>query len=79
MDQRTLAPNETIQLHELLTLKNLSLTKSVTMSPLVSDEELKTILQNDVGTCKQHIEELTGLMKHSSIAASDCEQSQSNS
>jgi similar to spore coat protein len=69
MDQQAIAPHETMQLHELLTFKNLCLTKSVTMSPLVSDEELKSILQSDVSTSKQHIQELSGLMKHSCIAA----------
>jgi similar to spore coat protein len=71
MDQRTLAPAETMQLHELLTFKNLCLTKSVTMSPLVSDDELKCILQNDVSTSKEHIKELSGLMKHSNIATAE--------
>ena len=71
MDQQSLAPFETIQLSELLTFKNLCLTKSVTMSPLVSDKELKSILQNDVSASKQHIEELSGLLKHSYIATSE--------
>ncbi|MDP4143642.1 MAG: spore coat protein [Bacillota bacterium] len=68
MEQKGIAPNETMQLHELLTLKNLTLTKSVTMSPLVSDEELKTILQNDVTTAQCHIKELKGLLEKSSIS-----------
>jgi similar to spore coat protein len=68
MDQNTIAPHETMQLHELLTFKNLCLTKSVTIFPLVSDEELKSILQNDISTSKQHIQELSGLMKYSNIA-----------
>lgn len=75
MNQQTFAPNETMQLHEILTFKNLCLTKSVTMSPLVSDKELKTILQNDVSTSKQHIEELSALMKHSNIATSNTNKS----
>lgn len=71
MDQQAIAPHETMQLHELLAFKNLSVTKAVTMATLVSDEELKSILQNDVSTSKQHIKELSGLMKHSYIATSD--------
>lgn len=35
MDNSGLAPKESIRLSELITLKNLSLTKSMTMSPLV--------------------------------------------
>jgi similar to spore coat protein len=67
MDKKSIAPHETIQLHELLTFKNLSLTKSVTMSPLVSDAELKSILNQNASTTKQHIEELRGLMQQSTI------------
>ncbi|WP_042461535.1 hypothetical protein [Neobacillus dielmonensis] len=50
--------HETIDLHELLTFKNLCLTKSTTMSPLAQDPELKAILENDVTTGQQHIEQL---------------------
>jgi similar to spore coat protein len=70
MNQQGFAPNETIQLHELLTFKNLCLTKSFTMSPLVSDAELKSILQQDVNTTQQHIKELKGLMEQASISTS---------
>jgi similar to spore coat protein len=68
MDEYGLAPNETMQLHELLTLKNLCLTKSITMSPLVSDEELKSILKQDINTSEQHVKELSALLDKSSIA-----------
>ena len=68
MNQQGFAPNETIQLHELLTFKSLCLTKSFTMSPLVSDDELKSILQQDVNSAQQHIKELKGLMEQTSIA-----------
>ncbi|WP_462412963.1 hypothetical protein [Neobacillus sp. Marseille-QA0830] len=50
--------HETLDLHELLTFKNLSLTKSATMSALAVDEELKTILANDAATGQVHIEQL---------------------
>lgn len=67
MDKQCVAPHETIQLHELLTFKNLCLTKSVTMSPLVSDSKLKLILQQDASTNHQHIKELRDLMEKSGI------------
>lgn len=75
MDQQSIAPHETMQLQELLTFKNLCLTKSVTMSPLVSDQELKSILQNDVYISKEHIKDLRGLLEHSPIAASEITES----
>jgi len=72
MDKQRIAPNEIIQLHELLTLKNLCITKSVTMSPLVADVELKSILQQDVILSQQHIQELRGFMEKSNISTSEC-------
>ncbi|OLS38504.1 hypothetical protein [Bacillus sp. MRMR6] len=48
MNTQYLAPHETYELHELLTFKNLCLTKSSTMGALVQDSELKNILQQDV-------------------------------
>ncbi len=71
MEQPLITLQETMQLHELLTFKNISLTKTVTMSPLISDEELKGIIKNDTATSKKHIEELSHLMKHSPYASSD--------
>ena len=50
--------HETLDLHELLTFKNLCLTKSSTMSVLVQDEELKTILANDAAAGQQLIVQL---------------------
>ncbi len=68
MQEIGLAPNETIQLHEIMTIRNLSLTKSITMSPLVSDKELKSILKNNINTSQQHIKELRGYLEQSMIA-----------
>ena len=67
MDEQSITINESIQLHEILTFKNLCLTKSITMSPLVSDDELKSIIQQEITVSKAHIEELRGLMEKLSI------------
>ncbi|MGF6948001.1 hypothetical protein QF028_000506 [Neobacillus sp. B4I6] len=50
--------HETLDLHELLSFKNLCLTKATTMSVLAQDEELKAILSGDVTTGTQHIQQL---------------------
>jgi similar to spore coat protein len=50
--------HETLEVHELLTFKNNCLTKSTTMSVLAMDEELKTILANDLTAGQQHITQL---------------------
>ena len=48
--------HETLEIHELLTFKSICLTKAFTMSGLVQDPELKTILSNDLSTATRHIE-----------------------
>lgn len=65
MNTQRITVSEINQIHELLTFKNICLTKSITMSPLISDEELKSILREDVITTKQHIEELKSLAEKS--------------
>jgi similar to spore coat protein len=57
-----LGQHETLELHELLVLKNLCLTKSSTMSTLVQDQELKDILNSDVSTGKSQIQQLQDLL-----------------
>ncbi|WP_078551785.1 hypothetical protein [Bacillus alkalicellulosilyticus] len=61
--KKTLALHETLELHELLSFKNICLTKSTTMSGLVQCEELKEILSMDVSIGKQHIEQLQGFLQ----------------
>jgi similar to spore coat protein len=50
--------HETLDVHELLSFKNLCLTKATTMSVLAQDEELKAILSEDVTSGIQHIQHL---------------------
>jgi len=50
--------HETLDLHELLSFKNLCLTKATTMSVLAQDVELKAILSEDVSQGIQHIKQL---------------------
>ena len=57
-----LALHETLEVHELLTFKNLCLTKATTMSALAQDPELKDILANDVTTGTLHIEQLRAFL-----------------
>ena len=71
MYQDSIAPNESMQLHEILTFKNLCLTKALAMSPLAVDDELKAILKQDVNTSEKHIKELRSLMDKSNCAASE--------
>lgn len=54
--------HETLEVHELLTFKNLSVTKSFAMSKLAQDEELKAILSGEVNTGRQFINQLKGFI-----------------
>lgn len=55
---KLLGLHETLEVHELLTFKNLCLTKATTMSALAQDPELQAILSNDVTVGTQHIQQL---------------------
>jgi similar to spore coat protein len=68
MNNRFITPHETLQLHELLTLKNLSLTKAITMSPLVEDNELKSIMKENASAEQIQIGELRAYMEQSYVA-----------
>lgn len=69
MDEHRIAPHESIELHEILTFKNVCLTKAVTMSALVSDNELKSIMQQDITTTERQIRELRGLLENAFTGA----------
>lgn len=62
-----ITPSETLQLNELLTLKSLSLTKALLMSPMITDTELKDILTRETGICENHMNELRGFMELSNV------------
>jgi len=69
VNNQALAGHETMELHELLAFKNVCLTKSRTMQPLVSDENLKNLLQKAVDVDRRHIQDLqdilsTGIQVH---------------
>ncbi len=50
--------HETLEVHELLTFKNLCLTKATSMSALIQDEELKNLFSNDIDLGTRHIQQL---------------------
>ena len=71
MNEQEIAPNEAMQLHEILTFKNTCLTKLLTTTPLISDEKLKSILKEEVQVSQMHIEELKSLMEKSNIQSKE--------
>lgn len=57
-----LALHEALEAHELLNIKNLSITKSFTMSGLVQDEQLKAILNQEVESGTKFIHQLQNFL-----------------
>ncbi|KIL39891.1 hypothetical protein SD70_16780 [Gordoniibacillus kamchatkensis] len=55
MSTPTLAPHESMELHELLNFKTVCLAKSKMMQGLVFDQELKALMQKDVEQTMQAI------------------------
>ncbi len=60
-------PHETMELHEVTAFKSLCMTKSKTMHVLVSDPELKTLMQQDVTLSTRQLQELTGLLSQAIV------------
>ncbi|MFE7081734.1 spore coat protein [Priestia megaterium] len=58
-----LAMHETLEVHEILTLKTSCVTKGTAMLKLVEDEDLKKILEEDVQTSTEAIKELKKILK----------------
>lgn len=57
------ALHETLEVHELAAFKTVCMTKSKTMRGLVSDEELKRILQEDADVSARQLRELEAVLK----------------
>lgn len=57
-----LAPHETLDLHELLAAKTLSISKSAAMTSFVNDPELKSIMQAEMQTCSKHAQDIQSLL-----------------
>ncbi|QSX22242.1 spore coat protein [Priestia megaterium] len=58
-----LAMHETLEVHEIVTLKTSCVTKGTAMLELVEDEDLKKILEEDVQTSTEAIKELKKILK----------------
>ena len=65
MNQGNIGHHETYELHELMTFKNVCATKAAAMAGMVTDPELKAILQQDVQTTKGHLKDLQNILQSS--------------
>jgi similar to spore coat protein len=68
MGDKKLLPYDGLQLHKILDLKNVELTKSVTMLPLISDNKLKDIVKQHINYNEEQINELHNLIEKSYYA-----------
>ncbi|CAI6058520.1 spore gernimation protein GerQ [Cohnella sp. JJ-181] len=59
--QSTLAPHESMELHEALNFKTLCVAKSKLMQGLVFDQELKDLMQKDVEQSIQAIAQIQAI------------------
>lgn len=62
MERDNLAPNETMQIHEMLNFKTVCMTTSKMMEGVVFDQELKALLERDVQQSILSIQELQKLI-----------------
>jgi similar to spore coat protein len=60
-----IAPHETFEIHELLTIKNITATKCAAMSALVKGPELKDLMRQEFDLAQTHITELSRLLESS--------------
>ncbi|CAM3779641.1 hypothetical protein [Marinicrinis lubricantis] len=67
MQQNQYALHETVDLHEMAVFKTTSLTKSKTMQMLVSDPELKQLMQQDVKMTTRQLEEIQQLLSKANV------------
>lgn len=63
MAANKLAIHETLEIHEILTLKQSAILKSYAMKSLVDDKDLKQILNTDIRRSEREIKELQELLE----------------
>lgn len=65
MDQNTLAPHETLELHEILRFKQTEFKKLKTNMALVKDEKLISLMEDCMEISRNFITELKGISEKS--------------
>jgi similar to spore coat protein len=61
------ALHETLEAHEIAAFKTVCMTKSKTMQALVSDPELKQIMQEDVQLSARQLQELSAQLSKAMV------------
>jgi len=63
----TYALHEMLEVHEIAAFKTVCMTKSKTMQALVTDPELKQILQQDATLSQQQLQELGEVLSKATV------------
>jgi similar to spore coat protein len=69
MTQHSLTVHETMEIHEVLNFKTISMTKSKLMQGLVFDQELKALMAKDVDQSMKAMNALQGVLMKSQAKA----------
>jgi similar to spore coat protein len=56
--------HEVLEIHEMAAFKTVCLTKSKTMKALVSDQQLKDLMQQDVDISTRQLQELASILSN---------------
>jgi similar to spore coat protein len=67
MEQQNLAPNETMQIHEMLNFKTICMTTAKMMEGIVFDQNLKALLEKDVQQYITSINDLQDLLNKNNM------------
>lgn len=62
LEENVKGVHEINELHEMLTFKNVCMTKSAVMAGIAQDPALKNLLQQDVNMTMKHCQELKNLL-----------------
>ncbi|SHI11244.1 hypothetical protein SAMN02745823_02521 [Sporobacter termitidis DSM 10068] len=62
MKSGSITPSEMVCLHEILNLKNTCAVKSSALETLVSDQRLQKILEQDVASSKQQLQDIKNVL-----------------
>lgn len=62
MFESRLAPHETLDLHELLASKTVSVTRTSAMLSAVNDPELRAVMEGDIQMCSKHAKDIQSLL-----------------
>lgn len=65
MNNQQLGAHEKMELHELLSFKTICAAKASAMKEMCNDQQLKSLLEQDVNKAKQCVQELQNLLSGS--------------